>query len=63
MQALGLNLETYGLLSVRERAMYIIRDHLDEWFQALSDDAKIKEMKLNAKRNEARKASTSPRRS
>lgn len=57
MRELGLDRETYGLLSVKERSMYIVRDHLDRWFQALSDHAKLKEMKANAKRNEGRKVS------
>lgn len=56
MLALGLDRTAYGLLSVKERTIYVIRDHLNDWFQALSDHAKLKEMKANAKRNEGRKA-------
>ena len=61
MSVLRLDLESYGMLSIKERAIYIVRDHLNDWFQALSDNAKIKEMKLNAKRNESRQAPTKAR--
>lgn len=63
MLALQLDLKEYGRLSVKERAMYIVRDHLNDWFQALSDHAKIKEMKANAKRNEGRKVASKARHS
>lgn len=63
MSVLRLDLETYSLLSVKERAMYIIRDHFSDWAQALSDNAKIKEMKANAKRNARSKSSTNSSRS
>jgi len=63
MSILRLDLESYGLLSVKERALYIVRDHLNSWFQALTDDVKIKEMKANAKRNENRSASSLARHS
>lgn len=63
MLALGVDRKVYGLLSVKERTMYVVRDHLNDWYQALSDHAKIKEMKSNARRNEGRKTSTKARRS
>lgn len=63
MKELNLTWEQYGLLPVRIRAIYIIRDHLSEWFQSLADDAQIKEMKTNAKRSKNRKAPATARRS
>lgn len=57
MSALGLNRKQYSLLSVKERAIYVVRDHLTEWFQTLATDAQIKELERNApKRNAHRKA-------
>ena len=55
MGRLNLTWEQYGLLSVRQRTIYVIRDYLQEWFQSLSDNAQMKELTANAKRNESRK--------
>ena len=63
MRGLNLTWEQYGLLPIRQRTIYVIRDHLSEWFQALSDNAQMKEFEANAKRNESSKAPTASRRS
>lgn len=63
MRELRLTWDEYGLLPVKKRTIYVIRDHIEDWFQALSDHAQMKEMKANAKRNEGRKTPTSTRRS
>lgn len=62
MGRLNLTWEQYGLLSVRQRTVYIVRDHLQEWFQSLSDNAQMKELRANAKRNESRKTPAITRR-
>lgn len=54
MLALGLDRLGYGLLPVKERALYIVRDHLADWFQMLSDAARIKEIEANATKRNAR---------
>lgn len=63
MQRLNLTWEEYGLLPGYQRTVYVIRDHLSEWFQTLSDNAQMKELQANAKRNESRKAPAATRRS
>lgn len=56
MGELGLNRQTYGRLSVSDRALYLARDRIDGWFQSLMDDAAIKEMKKkNAQNRNARR--------
>lgn len=62
MRDLNLTWEQYGLLPIRQRTIYVIRDHLSEWFQALSDNAQMKEFAANAKRNESRKTPATSRR-
>lgn len=62
MGRLNLTWEQYGLLSVRQRTIYVIRDYLQEWFQSLSDNAQMKELKASAKRNESRKTPATTRR-
>ncbi len=63
MQRLNLTWKEYGLLPGYQRTVYVVRDHLQEWFQSLSDNARMKEFEANAKRNESRKAPTLTRRS
>lgn len=63
MRDLNLTWEQYGLLPVRQRTIYVIRDHLPEWFQSLTDNAQMKEMSANAKRLESRTTSAYARRS
>ncbi len=56
MQSLNMNKHEYGLLPVNERALYIARDHLDDWFQSMADYDKMREMEARAKkRNSARR--------
>lgn len=56
MQNLGLNRANYGLLAAKERALYIVRDHIDDWFQSMADYDKIREMEARTKkRNSARR--------
>lgn len=50
MQNLNMNKYKYGLLPVSERALYIARDHLDDWFQSMADYDKIREMEARAKK-------------
>lgn len=59
MSKLGLNRMSYSLLSVKERAMYIVRDHLSEWFQSLHDDQRIKEMQADAKQRKVGQTASS----
>ena len=63
MRRLNLTWEQYGLLPVEERAIYVVRDHMQEWFQALVDDARVKEMEAHAKRSKSHSASAAARRS
>lgn len=63
MRRLNLTWEQYGLLSVRQRTIYVIRDYLQGWFQALIDNTQMKELAANAKRNKSRKTPTAARRS
>lgn len=63
MSNLGLTRQKYSLLSARERTIFVVRDHLTMWFQALSDDAQMKELEANAKRNAHRSSPARARRS
>lgn len=59
MLALILNRQQYSQLSVKERTMYVVRDHLENWFQSLADNAKMKELEAHAnKRVKSRKATS-----
>lgn len=51
MSNLGLTRQQYSLLPIKERTIYVIRDNLTLWFQALANDEQIKELEANAKRN------------
>ncbi len=56
MQALGVTRTNYGLLAAKERALYIVRDHIDDWFQSMADYDKTREMEARAKaRNSAKR--------
>lgn len=55
MRNMSLSREAYSYLSLKERTIYVVRDHISDWFQALSDEDRFKEMKLkNANRNAPR---------
>lgn len=51
MSNLGLTRQQYSLLPIKERTIYVIRDNLTSWFEALSTNEQIKEIEANAKRN------------
>ncbi len=49
MQNLNMNKYEYGLLPVNEMALYIARDHLDNWFQSMADYDKMREIEARSK--------------
>lgn len=50
MQNRNLTRGQYGELSVKERTIYVINDHIDDWFQALVDDEARKELEKLSKK-------------